>query len=346
MNAVFSFRCVHATIVAAMVFAGVRLCGPLPAAFGQPGGAPRFDPAGLELFTAGKPYLGEYETGLYPGGVNEMPAEHRRAGERVAAGIRPLDAEGKPSENGWIAGLIFGHSNARQYFMAIQDDWLANRDALHPRLEILNAATAAQQLPEIRRLEGVVWDRADRLLRQPGYRRKPMFADEPLTRRQVQVLFLHTTFNSAGSPTGQGPPPPKFPDSMRKMQEDMAAVLEHCVNIYPNLRIAYLTCDGLRHYTGMEPHVWREAFALKWLIESQIRGEPGTEFEDRPGRPRRLPYLCWGPYIWDNAWDRSYFTDGVHPAPKALEIVAAKYREHLRTDSIARPWMFRPGEAP
>ena len=39
------------------------------------------------------------------------------------------------------------------------------------------------------------------------------------------------------------------------MQADLAKVLEHCVTLYPNLKIAYLTCDGFRHYTGFEPHV-------------------------------------------------------------------------------------------
>ena len=44
------------------------------------GGAGEFDPMTLKPFTDGLPYLGEYETGLYPGGRNEMPVAHRQAG--------------------------------------------------------------------------------------------------------------------------------------------------------------------------------------------------------------------------------------------------------------------------
>ena len=72
-------------------------------------------------------------------------------------------------------------------------------------------------------------------------------------------------------------------------------MLEHAAKTYPNLKVAYLTSDGLRRFTGFEPHVWQEAFAFKWLIESQINGEDATAYEDRPAdgdkpaRPRRLP---------------------------------------------------------
>ncbi len=298
-----------------------------------------FDPSTLAPFAAGKLYLGRYETGLYPGGRNEMPQAHRKAGERIAAAIRPLDTAGNPDDKGRIVALVFGHSNARQYFIAFQEHLKRNGDRLHPCFELLNAATAGQQLPEIRRLRGVVWYRANRLLREPGYRRRPLSGLPVLSPHQVQVLFLHTTYNPAG---GDGRPPRPFPETMQRMRDDLAAVLEHCVKTYPNLRIAYLTCDGLRQYTGMEPHVWQEAFAFKWLIESQIEGEERTEFEDKDGKTRNLPWLCWGPYIWDNTWDRSYFTDAVHPAPKARDLFVQKYWEHLKKDSVAQLWMFRP----
>jgi len=123
---------------------------------------------------------------------------------------------------------------------------------------------------------------------------------------------------------------------MQAMQADMAKVLRHLVGLYPNLKIAYLTADGFRHFTGWEPHVWQEAFAIKWLIESQIRGEAGTAYE---GADRALPWLEWGPYIWDNTWGREYFTDGVHPAPRALDIFVDKYWTHFAADSVSRAWL-------
>jgi hypothetical protein len=278
-------------------------------------------------------YLEKYPTGLYPDGGNDIPKAHQQAGVRAAAAIRPLDAAGKPDEqNGKIIGLVLGHSNCQMYFTALQEHLRQHAARLNPRFEMLNAAVGGQQLPEIHQLKGPVWNRAATLLSRPGY-----------SPQQVQVLFLHTTYHGAGN--AQKRPPGPFPQTMQRMQKDLAEVLEHCLKTYPNLRLAYLTCDGFRHFTGYEPHVWQEAFALKWLIESQVRGEEGTAFEDRPGQPRRLPWLQWGPYIWDNTWDMSYFTDGVHPAPKAREIFVRKYMEYLSADPVARGWLLKPAPA-
>jgi len=291
-----------------------------------------FDPATLPRFTEGKKYRDEFETGLYPGGKNEMPQPHRQAGERIAATIRPLDVAGAvDQQNGRILALVLGHSNCSMYFGALQRHLAQQREKLHPRFELINAAVGGQQLPEIVALRGGVWDHAQSLLdRRPGY-----------SRQQVQVLFLHTTYHGANN--GRRLPPRPFPEVMQNMQRDLDKVLAFCVERFPNLKIAYLTCDGFRHFTGFEPHVYQEAFALKWLIESQLRGEASTRFE---GPDRRLPWLTWGPYVWDNTWDRSYFTDGVHPAPKALEIFVDKYWQHLARDTVARPWLFTPAVSP
>jgi len=296
------------------------------------GGSPlepwTFDPATLQPFSEGKRYRDEFETGLYPGGTNEMPPTHRQAGERIAGTIGPLDADGAvDDQSGRILALVLGHSNCSMYFRALQRQLVQQREKMHPRFELINAAVGGQQLPEIVGLQGGVWDRVQSLLDgRPGY-----------SARQVQVLFLHTTYHGAGNP--RRAPPRPFPDVMRNMQRDLDKVLAYCVERFPNLKIAYLTCDGFRHFTGFEPHVYQEAFALKWLIESQLAGEPSTQFE---GPDRRLPWLTWGPYIWDNTWDRSYFTDGVHPVPKALDIFVDKYWQHLSHDSVARPWLFAP----
>ncbi|MBI5724950.1 MAG: hypothetical protein HZA50_13400 [Planctomycetes bacterium] len=294
-----------------------------------------FDPASLKPFTDGGKYLDKYVTGLYPDGKNEIPAEHLKAGQRIAATIKPLDADGKVDEaNGKILALVMGHSNCQMYFMALNQQIKANSGQLNPRFELLNAAVGGQQMPQLRELKGAVWDKAAQLTSAPGYSAK-----------QVQILFLHTTYHGAKNRPIR--PPGAFPETMQQMQKDMATVLEHCVKTYPNLKIAYLTCDGFRHFSNFEPHVWQEAFAFKWLIESQIKGEAGTAFEDKDGKARPLPWLQWGPYIWDNTWDKSYFRDdGVHPIAKATDIFVKKYWSFLIADPVAKTWLWKDGKPP
>ena len=159
-----------------------------------------FDPATLQPFTEGKRYRDEFETGLYPGGKNEMPEAHRRAGERIAATIRPLNVDGAVNErDGRTLALVLGHSNCSMYFAALQRHLAQQRGKLHPRFELINAAVGGQQLPEIVGLSGGVWDRAQSLLDgRPGY-----------SGRQVQVLFLHTTYH--GADNSRRLPPGRFP---------------------------------------------------------------------------------------------------------------------------------------
>jgi hypothetical protein len=282
----------------------------------------QFDPKTLRKFTDAVEYMG-HETGLYPGGKNVIPPEHQAAGVRLAATFQPLNADGAPdAANGKIVALVKGHSNCNQYFSALQAE-LWERGDLNRQAVVLNAAIGGQQLPQLRELQGKVWDRAATLLAQPGF--------SPL---QVQALFLHTTYHGANN--REAMPAGEFPGRMQEMKLDLIRVLGHCAKIYPNLKIAYLTVDGFRHYTGFEPHVWREAFATKWLIEDQLAGKPGTAFE---GPGRALPWLQWGPYIWNNEWDEKFFFDGVHPSLKARRIFVDKYLEFLGGDPVSRQWL-------
>src|SRR5882724_5239204 len=55
-------------------------------------------------------YKGE-QGGLYPGGVNTIPAAHLKAGLELARRIAPLDAEGRESASGKIVLISVGMSN-------------------------------------------------------------------------------------------------------------------------------------------------------------------------------------------------------------------------------------------
>lgn len=282
-----------------------------------------FDPKTLKLFTDRASFEG-FETGLYPGG-NTIPEGHQKEGVRIASSIVPLSVDGKKDDkNGKVLALVLGHSNCQQYFDSLISV-LSFKDVLNPRFEFINAAVGGQQLHEIVQLEGKVWDKAKLWLRRPGY-----------SASQVQILFFHTTYHTAKNVDSR--PVSPFPQHIQSMQKDMTTVLQHCVKLFPNLKIAYQTSDGFRHFTGWEPHVWQEAFAVKWLIESQIKKMPGTEYE---GPGKKLPWLQWGPYIWDNTWDECNFLDGVHPSHISKNIFVKKYWDLLSKDPVAKNWLLK-----
>ena len=102
---------------------------------------PAKPPVGLKPLcdmTAEDHYKGQ-DGGLYGGGKNEPPETHLQAALREAKLIRPLDGEGKPSENGKIVFVSIGMSNTTQEFSAFMR--LANADpAKSPKVVIVDGA--------------------------------------------------------------------------------------------------------------------------------------------------------------------------------------------------------------
>jgi hypothetical protein len=83
-------------------------------------------------------YKGQ-DGGLYGGGKNDPPKEHLEAALQQAKLIQPLDAEGKPSDNGKIVMISVGMSNTTQEFSAFVR--LANADpAKSPKVVIVDGA--------------------------------------------------------------------------------------------------------------------------------------------------------------------------------------------------------------
>ena len=61
-------------------------------------------------------YLGQFQGGLYPGGLNLPPAVHAQEGEARGQALRPLDPDGAPSLNGRIGLVSIGMSTTSQEF--------------------------------------------------------------------------------------------------------------------------------------------------------------------------------------------------------------------------------------
>jgi hypothetical protein len=94
-----------------------------------------------------------------------------------------------------------------------------------------------------------------------------------------------------------------FPQSAKSLQEDLRKIVQILPNQFPNLKLTYLSS---RSYGGWalregnrEPFSYETGFAVKWLIDEQLRGEPALNFDSHQGEVN-APWLSWGPYIWAN----------------------------------------------
>ncbi len=281
-------------------------------------------------------YQGE-DGGLYGGGENEPPKAHQAAARKETSKVVPLDAEGKPSNDGKIVVISISMSNATQEFSKFKE--IADADPQKSRLvTIVDCAQGGQAMAQWSDPKARPWEEAERRL-----------ASANVTPKQVQVAWIKLA--NVG-PTG------KLPDHGKKLQRDTVAVLQNAKARFPNLRIAYL---GSRIYGGYatgrlnpEPYAYESAFVVRWLIQDQIKGVSSLNYDTARG-PVKSPLLLWGPYFWadgltarksDNlVWERKDLSgDGTHPSTSGRQKVADMLLSFFKADANAKTWFAKPPE--
>ena len=105
-----------------------------------------------------------------------------------------------------------------------------------------------------------------------------------------------------------------------------------------------------------EPYAYESAFAVRGLIQDQIKGEAKLNCDAAKG-PVKAPLLLWGPYLWGDGvtprktdglvWQREDLGgDGTHPSGSGREKVARLLLGFLRSDPCAKGWFVRsPADA-
>jgi hypothetical protein len=277
----------------------------------------------------------DVEGGLYPGGENKRPAEHEAAGVGLSRRVQPLDSDGKPARNGKIGLLSIGMSNTSQEFTAFQQLARGDRD-LNPRLVLVNGAqggmtAAAIQDPDDKGRGTQYWRTVNERLRAAG-----------LTPDQIQAVWLKQA--DAGPSSG-------FPKYARTLESELESIVQVLHDRLPNLKLVYLSS---RIYAGYartrlnpEPYAYESAFAVKWLIERQLKGEPSLNFDPERGAVK-APWLSWGPYLWANGTaprqdglrydERDFAQDGTHPSAEGQKKVAEQMLKFFKTDTTTGQW--------
>ncbi len=310
------------------------------------------------------PYKGE-DGGLYGGGHNTPPEPHWSAYVKESAKIRPLDASGKPADNGKIVLVSIGMSNTTMEFSEFVK--AANADPQKSsHVVIVDGAKGART--------GVAWSldgleflppgEEERLLKimggagrnvKKGFGDTWFTVDERLknngvTREQVQALWIK---QAEAMPGRLG----EFPAHAHILEGDVVDILNIAKHYYPNLRVAYFSSRIFGGYAttelNPEPFAYEEAFSLRWVIQSQMKGEPRLNFDPSKGEVK-APLVVWGPYLWANGttprqsdglvWKPEDFvsTDHTHPSQSAREKVANLLLTFFKTDTQARHWFVKP----
>lgn len=286
----------------------------------------------------------EQDGGLYGGGRNQPPKPHLQSALREARKLRPLDEDGKPSEDGKVVLISNGMSNTTQEFQAFLQ--LAADDPQKSASVVvvdgaqggMEASDWAHAEKRFRRDRPSPWDVLDRRLRQAG-----------VSPRQVQVVWIK---QARRNPASLG----EFPKHADVLKENLVVVLQTLKARFPNLRLAYLSS---RIYAGYattalnpEPYAYESAFAVRRLIQDQIQGDPGLNYDSEKGDVK-APLVLWGPYLWADGtqgrksdgliWERTDLGgDGTHPSPSGRRKVAELLLQFFKTDPTAKQWFVSP----
>ena len=288
----------------------------------------------LDQIDAQDNYKGE-DGGLYGAGKNQPPPEHFKAALAESKRIVPLDAEGKPSPKGRIVLLSMGMSNTTMEYSKFKQ--LADSDpAKSSLLVIVDGAQGGQDAEKWNHEGANTWKVAEERMKAAG-----------VTPNQVQAVWLKQAL-IAPSRFGD------FPKHVEELQSQILGSVQLARKRYPNLRIAYLSS---RIYAGYattslnpEPYSYESAFAVRHLIQNQIKGDSALNYDPAKGEVK-APLLLWGPYLWADGltprksdglvWKREDLSDrdGTHPSPTSGREKAARLLlDFFKNDPTAKPW--------
>ncbi len=268
--------------------------------------------------------------GLYPNGSNQPPTSHANAGLYQAGLIQPLNVNGQPDlDNGKIVMISIGMSNTNSEFGSFID--LAQNDPeINDALLLVNGALANQTSDRWINPDEIAWQvLADQL------------ENLQISPLQVQVAWIKLTQTGGGD----------FPEKAQALQADLEIIVRNLKNAYPNVRIAYFS-SRIYSYTyerglSPEPNAYETGFAVRWLIEKQINGDPTLNYDPREGEVTS-PLLMWGPYLWADGenpredgltWLKEDLTqDCTHPNGSGQQKVATMLMEFFKSDLTTTSW--------
>src|SRR5581483_8615051 len=124
---------------------------------------------------------------------------------------------------------------------------------------------------------------------------------------------------------------------------------------FPNLKLVYLSNRTYGGYAttrlNPEPYAYETGFAVKWLIEQQLKGDKDLNCDPAKGEVK-APWLSWGPNLWANgkvtngeglSYTEEDFVDRdrTHPSASGREKVAGLLLRFFKNDSTTKGWFLK-----
>lgn len=299
------------------------------------------DSTGLIPLTdlTGKSWRG-FIGGLYPDGTNNRPSSHKNKALIQAKNVKALDEKGVISSSGKIVWIGVGASNPRTEFLRFsnQMDTFALKN---PALKLINTCIGGQGIQKMNNIDDNYWKQAEKQL-----------SDSGLSNKQVQIAWIETDNTQTGDTT--------FPQAPQMLGEEFKTLLTTMKQLYPNLQLCYMTARAYSGYADpaigssvgkglLFPRDYLNGWAIKWLVEKQINGDTGYEFE---GVSAPLPFVTWGTYHWADGsvqrndglqWlcDLDIGGDGLHLSASG-EIKSGQIMfDYFTGDETTQPWILQ-----
>lgn len=295
---------------------------------------------GLGIYTRD----GHIELGrLYPDGWPVRPPDLDQVARDVAANlIQPLDAQGHPDpEGGKVVMMSAGMSNTLIFFKGHPDDGYASfhdraqaDPARNPQLVIVNGAQGTRAAMDWGPVDSTTYSTM-----------KDLLAKAKVTPAQVQVVWVLHALRETGP----------FPAYARELQGYLEATARNLKVHFPNVRLVYYSSRERAYilYRKGEPDCYEAGFAIRWMIERQMRGDPELNWDPTRGEVRS-PLILWGPYLWCDGlkprsdgliWTCCEPTSDVynnpHPEVSGAQKGADQLYAFFKTDPTATPWYLR-----
>ena len=286
-------------------------------------------------------YLGTYQGGMYPAGLNVPPIGHLKKGLGIVKKLKPLDtlgninyATGKIVLAGFGASTVGGPFN---HMIQLSKDDLS----LNPCMKAVNAANGSDGLEELTVDNVDYWE----------YIRLYKLGEKGLTPIQVQVAWLMHSSRIDSNSSETGP----FIDSLVYR---MKVALQAMQIIYPNLKVVFISgfpyggyADTMKvlYHVIAEPSSYNHNFAVKKLITAQITGDPSLRYQE-PGK--LVPYLVWGPPLWADGMNPNEYSGltwnceteftpdggGYHLTNLGKDKFGDILIDFFKTDTLAKGW--------